>query len=627
MPYPDKLVDLSDREHIQVHKNSGGLDRLFISKPVLGRASGKWSIQFTRPLLSPTGAFNGVAVVSLSPNILENTYAGLKFKSGYGVAVLGLDDIVRAGAGIYSRMFGRLFKSPPGLDSVGDQSISHGDNLTSIKKSIANFPLSIIVTADRSAAAAGFHAHRLAAAIGAAGMAVVSLITMMLSIRARRRYNRKITRLIERDTLTGLLNRFFISQHLKEACKQAKDGQTNALMLIDLDNFKTVNDSYGHVTGDRLLTEIGRRIIDAAPNHATVGRLAGDEFAILIAPRAGDDLSAIAQRICAKIAEPFTTDTLTITIGASIGIALTPKDATSPNELLRLSDLALYESKARGRGAHSYYQRDMDQKVQARRAAHDGLQTALNNHEFEAYYQPIIELKTHRIEKFEALIRWNHPTKGLIRPDAFIPVAEESGLIVPIGAWMLDQVCRDVARCTAPITVAVNCSALQLKKRGFARQAQNILALHRLDPSRIIIEITESTLMTDDATTLENIKRLREAGIVLSMDDFGTGYSSLSYLRRYPVSIIKIDRSFLTALDEELPKNMAILAAIVSLAHSLDMTIVAEGIETQNQAEVLTALGCEYGQGYYFGRPMPAAKTLPLRDADDRPDAVACSAA
>jgi diguanylate cyclase (GGDEF)-like protein len=378
-------------------------------------------------------------------------------------------------------------------------------------------------------------------------------------------------------------------------------------MFLDLDRFKSVNDSLGHSVGDALLCAVTERLQRVVPGAETVARLGGDEFAIVQSKISPSDTSELAARVIDALVEPFDVHGHQVIIGTSMGIAMAPADGNDPDQLLRNADMALYRAKADGRGTYHFFQAEMDAQMQERRKLELDLRKALLADQFELYYQPLVNVEGGEVSGFEALIRWNHPERGLVPPDEFIPVAEEIGLIVPLGDWVLKQACREAATWPGKLTVAVNLSAVQFRNATLALSAVSALAQSGLAASRLELEITETVLLQDDRAVLDALHQFRDLGIRICMDDFGTGYSSLSYLRSFPFDKIKIDRSFISELGK---KNdaVAIIRAILQLGSSLGMITTAEGVETEEQLDILRAEGCMQAQGYLFSRPKPAAE-------------------
>jgi diguanylate cyclase (GGDEF)-like protein len=424
-------------------------------------------------------------------------------------------------------------------------------------------------------------------------------------ITERRRAEAKITHLARHDMLTNLPNRVLFREHLEDAFHRIQPGRGFAVHCLDLDHFKTVNDTLGHPVGDELLKLVAARLTEAVASTDFIARIGGDEFAVVQTNvRRPEQCSQLASRIVETISRPYDIDGRHIVIGTSIGIAIAPNDGANPDLLLKNADMALYLAKGDGRGTHRFFEREMDKRLQTRRALELDLRKAIANGEFEIYYQPILYLQTGKVSGFEALVRWNHPERGMIAPGDFIALAEETGLILPLGEWVLRTACTHAARWPMPVGVAVNLSATQFKGRNVVQLALNALAASGLPASRLDLEITESVLLQDESNTLALLHQLREIGVRISMDDFGTGYSSLAYLRNFPFDKIKIDRSFVR--DMLVRKDcQAIVRAVVGLARSLGITTIIEGIETKEQLAGAKADGCDEGQGYLFARPMP----------------------
>jgi diguanylate cyclase (GGDEF)-like protein len=421
-----------------------------------------------------------------------------------------------------------------------------------------------------------------------------------------RRAADRLAYLAEHDTLTGLPNRTAFANRLSETAEAGGAERGFAVLTIDLDRFKEVNDTLGHPFGDRLLKEAAERLRAAVGEEQVITRLGGDEFAVLqhsvTDPASAGDL---AQRILDTLDRPFQFDGHTVVIGASIGISLAPRDGSSGEELLKFSDVALYRAKEESRGTFRYFEPGMDLRMQERRELEADLRIGIQEGQFEVHYQPLLDLATGAISCFEALVRWNHPTRGLLPPADFIPIAEESNLIIPIGEWVLRQACRDAVTWPDGIKIAVNLSPAQFKRGDLIAVTISALTTAGLDPERLELEITESVLLHDEAWVRSLLERLAGLGVCIAMDDFGTGYSSLSYLRSFPFSKIKIDRSFVEGLCGH-SDSLAIVQATIQLSHKLGMETTAEGVETAEQLAVLSAEGCTHAQGFHVSRPVPA---------------------
>src|SRR5579859_3152253 len=426
------------------------------------------------------------------------------------------------------------------------------------------------------------------------------------------RAQEQISHMARHDALTNLPNRTLFREELERAVKLARPGDQLAVLCLDLDHFKKINDTLGHPIGDALLKEAASRLSGCLSAGDTVARLGGDEFAIVQFCKDCDPtaVSALASHIVEIVAAPYDIDGHQLVIGVSIGISLSPDDGSNPDELLKNADLALYRAKADGRATYRFFEAGMDARAQARRLLEFDLRLALQRSEFEVHYQPIRDLATDEIVVCEALLRWKHPQRGLIGPNQFIPLAEETGLIMKLGDWVLQQACLDAVSWTKAC-VAVNLSPVQFRNPNLVRSVEAALKQSGLPAGRLELEITESVLLQSSETTREMLLELRELGVKISLDDFGTGYSSLSYLRSFPFDKIKIDRSFVKDLAKR-SDCVAIVRAISGLGRSLNITTTAEGVETIDQLDWLRAEGCNQVQGFLFSAAKPASEIAQL---------------
>jgi diguanylate cyclase (GGDEF)-like protein len=425
-----------------------------------------------------------------------------------------------------------------------------------------------------------------------------------------RLYGNDAVRAARTDPLTGLANRLLVRELLEEAVMRQWESRSGcALLLVDLDRFKLVNDTLGHAIGDQLLVEVGRRLECAVGEGGQVGRIGGDEFAIVWSNGClRDKLSAVADQIIADLSKSFTVGAATLHVGATIGIAVCPIDGNFEEQLMRSADLALYRAKEEGRGGHAFFERWMYDEAEESRLLEQDVRQALSGDGLALAYQPIIDSATGAVVGREALLRWRHPKRGDIPPDQFIPIIEDAGLIHQIGDWVIREACAEAARWDSPMRVAVNVSAAQLTGAGLAKTVLGALATTRLEPNRLELEVTESVFLGDDAATLASLERLRALGVRLVLDDFGKGYSSFGYLSRAHFAKIKIDQSFVRGAAEGAKDCVAIVHAILALARGLDVETTAEGVETEAQAMAMRQLGCTQLQGFHFGRPVLAAK-------------------
>ena len=472
---------------------------------------------------------------------------------------------------------------------------------------------------------AGLQGVRMKAAITAArveemilaysivGVLLLVLITY-IAVRIAQRITLELTnskeeahRLALHDALTGLPNRSFLAAHMAKALAQAHEQDAMAAVLcLDLDRFKQVNDTLGHPVGDALLSAVADRLRGCIRECDTVVRLGGDEFAIVQVSLARvEEAGILAQRVIDALSEPYDLEGHQVMISTSVGIALAPIDTSDAGELLKMADIALYRAKADGRGLFRVFERGMDTRLQARRELELDLRRAENLKQFELHYQPLIDVVSGKVCGLEALIRWRHPERGMVGPDEFIPLAEETGLISSIGAWVLYQACADAMSWPAHVKIAVNVSAAQFKGSSLVAAVVDAIEDSGISPERLELEITETALLADASATLAILHDLRAKGVRIAMDDFGTGYSSLGYLRSFPFDKIKIDRSFVREIETSTDCK-AIVRAVTGLGLNLGISTTVEGVETAAQLEYIRSEGCDQAQGYLFSRPVPA---------------------
>ncbi|WP_207191789.1 EAL domain-containing protein [Paracraurococcus ruber] len=728
-------LDLSDREHFRIHADNPGRDELFVSLPLIGRASGKPSIQFSRRVGDAEGGFGGVMVASLDPRLLTELHAGMGDTRGT-LSLYGTDGRLRARspageAGLPPALEQRLAEAARRGDA-GDLLPLPGETAPAIGAyaRVPGRPLSVAVTFDRADAIARSAARRrletggalavsllvilggialgarrlrlarshrdaansreaLRAAVEGISQGIVKFDPAGRVVLANRRaaeilclppaalaarprlvdliaaqhrrgefgeehpdFDRMLTiapeewtdisrlHVYERtradgtvievrthplpdggavrtytdvterraaeerarhfalhDPLTGLPNRLLLAQRLDAATRQ---GQPCAVLFLDLDRFKPVNDLFGHQTGDMLLRAVASRLRPELRPGDMLARLGGDEFAVML-PEAGEAAAtALADRIVALVSAPFEIEGLVHGIGVSLGIALHPRHGLSGTQLLRAADAAMYRAKRAGKGTWVVYEDSMGEAAAEQLTLEQDVRDALRNREFFLAYQPVCDAASTRVLGFEALIRWRHARRGAVPPSVFIPAAERAGLIVAIGDWVLEAACAEAAGWPAPIRVAVNFSPPQFLLPDLCDRVRAVLRRTGLDASRLDVEVTEGLALADADIVLQNMRGLREMGVRISLDDFGTGNSSLSYLCRFPFDKLKIDRSFVLNLGDD-DGSRAIVSSVLSLGRSLRMTVVAEGVETSLQ---LQALQCDQIQGYLLGRPL-----------------------
>jgi diguanylate cyclase (GGDEF)-like protein len=423
------------------------------------------------------------------------------------------------------------------------------------------------------------------------------------------------------DPLTGLANRVLFREHADRSLARSRRRRTNvAVIFLDLDDFKVINDSLGHRAGDRLLMEIARRLTATLRTEDVAARQGGDEFTVLIERVTGiEEAEVLAERLASELSRPIELEGRHLVVRASMGIAVSGGVDISADDLLAHADAAMYAAKSQGKARHAVFDPSMRAKAQSRLELEGALRMAIEDQQFDLHYQPIVALPSRRIVGFEALVRWRHPLRGLISPDEFIPLAEATGLIVPLGRLVTVEACRRLRewRASGPgregLTISVNVSPRQAVEPGFAAEVKDILARTRLEPSALVLEITESLTLHESATSDGSLRQLRDLGVQLAIDDFGTGFSALEYFKRFTVQGLKIDRSFVDGLGRS-REDTAIVTATLAFAAALDLVVTAEGVETQDQLERLEALGCQQAQGFLFSRPVPAEAVMALLD-------------
>jgi diguanylate cyclase (GGDEF)-like protein/PAS domain S-box-containing protein len=460
---------------------------------------------------------------------------------------------------------------------------------------------------------------------------VTGAVMVFHDVSAARALSGKLAYYAQHDGLTELPNRVLLNDRLTRAITVAQRHQTGlAILYLDLDRFKHINDSLGHSVGDRLLQSVATRLSECVRASDTVCRLGGDEFVILLSEiTQAQDAAVCADKLLQVVRMPHLIDSHEVHVTASIGIGVYPGDGTVVEALMQNADSAMYEAKDRGRNNYQYYRSDLNSSATERQSLESGLRHAIERHELELHYQPIVNVMTGSIAGVEALIRWQHPTLGFVLPAQFISVAEESGLIVPIGQWMLRKACRQAndwrEQGLPPIRLAVNISAVELRSKEFVAGVAAILAETRLDPRRLELELTETFLMQDAKATALVLNALKELGVQLALDDFGTGYSSLSYVRRFPIDTLKVDRSFVRNLTRD-ADDASVVSAVINMGQSLHMRVVAEGVETREQLLFLKEHDCTEAQGYHFSRPLKAenfAQLLRQSNKDHVPEPLA----
>lgn len=639
--WPQPVFSIAERPHFRVLRDNPDLDS-YLAPPARNRQTDTWNIYITRRIRSADGQFLGIVGVGLSLPRLETFLGRVLSGPGSTIAVWRRDGYLLARSppahdilgirmeGVAAAFHATLAQSDNGVArSIG--AIDHADRIFAVR-ALTNYPVVVAVTRTAVEVLTLWRRQVAQTMVALAGLALAIAVAVLLRIRqlrgrallaraqtelrvlaSQRRAEAIIAHLAHHDALTGLANRTLLHIHLDEAVARARRGETSAVLCLDLDNFKDVNDTLGHPVGDQLLQAVTQRLRIGMREVDTVARLGGDEFAVVLTklPQ-GSDAGLLAQRLIDNLGAPYDVDGQSIVVGVSVGIALTPNDGLDADQLLRNADMALYRAKAAGRGCFRYYEPEMNAHAQLRRLLQLDLQRALQACEFALHYQPQVDLATREVTGFEALLRWHHPERGLIMPDRFIPLAEETRAIVPLGEWVLRQACAEAATWPGDRKVAVNLSPVQFAHGHLPETVAAALRLSGLDPARLELEITEMVLLRDTEATLAALHELRALGVAVALDDFGTGYASLGYLQRFPFDRVKIDRSFVRKLGESRESD-AIVRSIIDLCAAINMATTAEGVETEEQCRILRADGCTAAQGYLFGRPSAAVDLSALQ--------------
>ncbi|KIG11088.1 putative bifunctional diguanylate cyclase/phosphodiesterase [Caballeronia concitans] len=638
-------IDLSDREHFKVHVSSND-DLLYISRPVRGRVSGKWTLQITRRLNHPDGSFAGVVVVSEDPTYFTNDF--------YNVASIGREGVIAVvsdNGAVLARSTGGTLTDPsshadvmkgsarnpsaapqaefsasgvyPTSDHASGMYVDPIDRVKRIVsyRHIDGYPLGVLVGLSVREEFADYHHTRnvyllMASFISFAMLGFFAVATGLIGKLLGR--EREMTHLVEYDLLTGLRNRYSTLRALRQDVAQTENIGRLALLFIDLDNFKTVNDTLGHNAGDIVLQMTASRLAETVGHSGTLSRIGGDEFVVVVK---GDDVEqravTLANDIATMFATPFDVRGSAFVLHASIGIALFSVSNESEIDLLKKADLAMYSAKDAGRNCYQFYSPQLSHRADHLMKWEQQLRVALTEEQLFLVYQPKIDLARRCITGFEALVRWNHPQHGLIPANEFIPVAESTGLIVAVGDFVIHTACAQLAQWQragyTALSLAVNISAVQFWRGDLLETVARAIETTGIPPEKLELEITETVMVEYPELVEEKIVALKGLGVRIALDDFGTGYSSLSYLNRFSVDTLKVDRSFIQAIPED--RSVCVMvSAIVNLARSLGLTVVVEGTEREEQIAWLAALGPVEAQGFLFSRPVPADGVQALLD-------------
>ena len=515
---------------------------------------------------------------------------------------------------VHNRRFAEMFGEPEAGVSASDLSITRSPRERDLAVMFA-LPSAM----DGDGQEAGVHEIPDGRVIQVSRQAIAGegWVATYEDVTERRQSQERLSHMARHDALTGLPNRLLFREHLERVLPRVSRGDGLALLCLDLDRFKAVNDTLGHPAGDELLRQVARRLRESVRETDLIARLGGDEFAIIqVDAHQPSALATLADRVVAVLAMPFLIMGQSVEIGTSIGIAVADEHALASDEMLRNADIALYQAKAAGRGTWRMFEASMDAEIQQRRQLEADLRRALADEQFEIYYQPLVEAANQTLVGFEALLRWRHPERGLVSPAEFIQLAEEIGLIKPLGAWVLSKSCTEAMLWPPHLKIAVNLSAVQFIDGNLVRDVEQALATSGLAAGRLELELTESVLLQDNVATLAILQRLHDLGARIAMDDFGTGYSSLSYLRQFPFDKIKIDQSFIRNLTRG-SGSVAVIRAVVGLGRALGMKVLAEGVESVEQFGILREEGCNELQGFLFSKPCTAreARAIIERDA------------
>jgi len=675
--WPIPEVDISDRGFFQAMRDDPTL-KLDVSEPIQNRTTGTWTIYLVRRVTGTKGEFLGLILGAMKMEYFENFYQATSLGEGTSVQIQRLDGVMLARFP-QTGVIGKIFSNAQHLlrdgisGTLREPSPIDGQMRLKVARRLTNYPVLALVTETEEAALSDWRAMARLMSLGAMGLAItIAIVGLVLgrqwkqqatladsraelarqeeragalrtAVEAAEAAALQVAHSAQHDFLTGLPNRMLLNDRVSQAIALARRHKKHtAVLFLDLDGFKHINDSLGHGVGDKLLQSIATRLVSCVRGSDTVSRQGGDEFVVLLSEVEESEDAAIAARRIVRavagthsidqhdvlvevataagrmlqaVAEPHLVENHNLHVTASIGVSVYPDDGLDAETLVKNADTAMYQAKENGRQSFQFFKPAMNVRAVERQSIEEGLRSALERQEFTLHYQPKINLRTGAIVGAEALIRWTHPMRGPIPPLQFIPIAEDCGLIVPIGAWVFREACTQarawVDAGLPAMTMAVNVSAMEFRNENFLENLFVILGETGLDPKLLELELTESLLMRHAEAAVSILQSLREVGIHVAMDDFGTGYSSLSYLRKFPLDALKIDQSFVRQISAP-GEDTVIVTAVIGMAQGLKLRVIAEGVETREEVEFLRAHHCDEAQGYYFSRPVPAEQFAKL---------------
>lgn len=617
--WPIPAVNVSDRDYFKALRAPGGSD-LFISVPVPNRGTGTMTIYLARRFLTPEGRFLGLVLGAMEQSYFETFFSAIDLGRDGAIALFrddgaylaGYPNLGPVGSGPLNASAAALLSQPERQGEAAPGLLDGKSRLYAMRK-LSAYPLSIVVT-DSVAAVRDRWLRQIIPIVVFAGLICLAVIAAIIVVErhllAQRRHAESERHAARHDSLTGLPNRLSLMEHLSGLPRARGEENQTALLLLDLDYFKSVNDTLGHLMGDRLLQAVAERLRDAAPAGAFVARLGGDEFAI-VHPAHADSGMEMARTLIGAIRTPFQLDHHRVVAGGSIGVALTSEEVMSEGALLQQADLALYRAKAEGRGQARLFQKEMERAALMRRELELDLDAAWRERQFFLVYQPVCDARDNRVVGFEVLLRWRHPTRGIVLPGSFLPTAESMGLILPLGGWMLEEACIAAMAWPGDLFVSVDLSPIQLRAEGVARQVGAALSASGLPPRRLQLELPEQTLVTEGPAVLGILEGLRDEGVTVALDGFGMSYGTFSELPHLPVDRIKISPQLTRDLTGD-SRALPLLRALNTLGNSLPLPPIVEGVNTAAARDALRAEGFALLQGEYCSAPLPLARACAL---------------